>query len=202
MSNVAAILAVVLGCCCIPAAAQTATIRLVHDDPDGLVEPGHVVRIAAMLHWDMAYLVFAATGGDVVTSPALGVSADPETPFYHVGTSPGTPWLGGVRDFRATGTPPLFVPLPLPPQAWRPDPVAALTFDWTAPAQAGEYSFEYVPSAEFPSIMLYPATNSQFGVPVSSAYFGTSLTVVPAPATWLPGAGAIAIISPRRRRSR
>lgn len=161
--------------------AQDATIRITHDDPDGIVQPGQVVRISALLDWQN-YYAFGATGGSVVANPALGEASNLGTAFSPSPTltTLGTAVQGGVTGFRAVGLSPLFVPVLFPPYLGTTTPALLLAFDWTAPGLAGQHEFVYAPSAEFPLVRLFPDAR-EFPVPVSTAYIGTNLTVIPTP---------------------
>ncbi|MEZ6233689.1 MAG: hypothetical protein R3B68_05830 [Phycisphaerales bacterium] len=164
-----------------PALAQVASIRVTHDDPDGLVEPGQVVCIATELTWSpQSHVAFGATGGSVLATPALGQTQGLTSAYGPGLTTLGAPVPGGVEGFRAIGLVPLWVPIvPAPYSVF--GPTVLLAFDWIAPSTPGTYEFAYHPSAEYPLVELFPSTQSQASVPVASEYVGTNLVVVPTP---------------------
>lgn len=170
------------------AGAQVATIQVTHDDADGLVTPGQVVRLTAMVSWPQAYPSLATCAGSIIAEPALGVAMNASTPQTWVGTTTGTLVAGGVAGFVATGVPPIFVPTPwFFPNVWKPDGIIVVAFDWIAPPTARGYEFKVEPIDSHPLVELFPNANAQFGVMVPTESLGTTLTVVPAPPALLVG---------------
>lgn len=174
------------------ASAQTATVAVGHNDPDGIVAPGETVRITAW-HTRSSESILAGIGGDLVASNNLGAASNITSALrlqVHGGTYPashGTPTGGSVVGVSYEFTShPFFVPsVQTPYMIWT--GVEALSFDWTAPSvpQATTVEFNWLPSPAYPDVYaILPSYFTQLNwASLPTTYTGTSLLVVPAPAT-------------------
>ncbi|MCA9288434.1 MAG: hypothetical protein KDA05_07610 [Phycisphaerales bacterium] len=179
--------------------AQSAHIVVTHDDPDGLVDPGQIVRINLRVSWTFLPLGWrlSSVEGDAAASPDLGVASNPGTalnfgnPTAHV--SLGVPVLGSIRGFRfgqASG--PVLVP-----GSSNAEGLDFLWYDWEAPVAPGAYAFnfDYDPQTQGVWLLREPNTYMKAALTTEAAF----LTVVPAPgALAVFGAGAACW---RRRRA-
>lgn len=172
-----------------PTLGQTATLTVSHDDPDGIVTPGQTVRIKATLAWTGQSGFGYAIGSVRVTDDA-GTASNPSFPYNFLQgpatvVQPGTPAGGSILDvvIQSGDVRPWFGSPPLHP--WGLQTGLVLTqYDWTAPTTAGVLEFQWIPGPAnpLPVVVLY-STGSSLAIPTT--YFGTSLTVVPAPASAL-----------------
>ena len=188
------------------AAAQTATLAVSHDDPDGIVLPGETVRITTW-HTRSGSSILAGIGGDIVASGDLGQAANfgsylqPPSSHPTYPSSWGTPAGGSVLgiQFEFVSHPMfVFVVQPIYGQS---SGVEILSYDWTAPsvAQSTTVDFDWVPSAAFPDVYaIVPPYNGLHWAYLPTTYTGTSLIVLPTPATL--GVVGLGVLVPRRRR--
>lgn len=177
--------------------AQTATLIVSHDHPTGLVQPGESVRITASVTWSGAYQL-ARVAGDALAQPDVGIAG---AGSGNVGAGPlvhfGTPVGGSVHGVDVGSGPPAgFFLYPL----FYEQPVPFLMYDWTAPGSPGVVRFDWRPSSTMPEVQVYLSITSVASTPVPTTYLGTSITVIPAPASAAALFLAGAIVSRRRRR--
>lgn len=168
--------------------AQSATFTISHNDPDGIVVPGQTVQLSATISWANAVL-FWRSDGELIATPNIGFASNPR--FGHPMSpgvpptiiQPGTPAGGSVVDVLIqSGVAPLMPWAPL--TVWAVSSgVTLLVMDWTAPQDLGLVSFGWTPSAIQPHTLLFETWGSVDPVAVPTTYIGTSLTVVPAPAS-------------------
>lgn len=188
------------------ATAQTATVDVSHNDPDGIVSPGESVRITV---WHTrSGSILAGIGGDVVASGDLGAAANLTTDLFpgssvqtaYPGTL-GTPVGGSVRGVQFEFTShPAFVAM-VSPAYINSSGIEVLSYDWTAPsvAQPTTIDFDWSPSAAFPDVYaIVPPFNELHWAFLPTTYTGTSLIVLPSPATL--GVLGLGFFVPRRRR--
>ena len=192
-----------------PCVAQhAATIQVLHDDDDGLVEPGQRVGLRVRMDWAPTAVLFYI-GGDVRATPNVGQTTNNALGFT-VQPGPGNILDPGVASGASvlgvevlSGWQPTFgATPPVDPWSFGTD-FPLLAFEWTAPNEPGAVvSFDWIarpvipgtPQPASPSFWVYPSALLQ---PVPTTCFGTTLTVVPAPgALMVLGAGAAC----RRRR--
>ncbi|MCA9287500.1 MAG: hypothetical protein KDA05_02880, partial [Phycisphaerales bacterium] len=141
------------------AIAQTATVGVSHNDPDGIVLPGESVRVTAW-HARSGSSILAGIGGDLRATDDLGVASNtysdlrlalhgPSFPASH-GSAIGGSVFGVSYEFVSH---PGFGPIVPPAYNYWPG-VVALSYDWTAPVvlQPTTVSFDWVPSAAFPDV--------------------------------------------------
>lgn len=184
------------------AAAQTATLTVSHNDPDGLVAPGQTVQVTATLAWTgnsgLGYV-----GGDVRATGDLGVASNPSFPYVVTYPEaiilPGTPFEGSVLEvyIESADASPFFGLPPLYPFGLRTGLILT-RFDWTAPSTVGVVEFAWVPDPADPLPIMSPVGGFS-AVPYPTTYFGTSLTVVPAPASALLMASGLLAVMCRQR---
>lgn len=162
-------IAVSLGLAC-PALAQSATVTVSHNDPDGLVDPGQVITVRVDLSW-LPVPSLAGLAGDLLPTPSRGSSANitsalPRGPLVQL----GTPIQGGVVGIAIRAPSNLSGPI--------------VAFEWTAPLNApGPVTFAFIPSPATPNVRIFPASGSQGFVEAQTTFISASLTVVPSPAT-------------------
>lgn len=195
MRVVAAILGIVSGFGV--AAGQSAHIVVTHDDPNGLVEPGQMVRINLQVSWEFLPLgwLLARVEGDAAVAPDLGIASNPATALNFgtpvVNVTLGTPVAGSIRGFRFAQW---FGPF-LVPGSHNAEGLDFLWYDWEAPSTPGEYAFNFDYDPQTQGVWLLNGPSA----PVKAALTtqGATLTVVPAPgALVVLGAG----VACRRRR--
>lgn len=176
---------VALASCTGLAGAQSATIQVFHDDLDGIIDPGQVVRIDFYLTWD-TWPVLASMKGDARASPNHGLAANPVNGFNHnlvtFFTRPGVPDGGSIRDFCAQHE--IVTGFVAPGFGWTPQGITALSYQWTAPGpeHAGPHNFTFEFDPAFPAIALYPGPQTGF-VYVPTTVVPVTLTVIPAPSS-------------------
>ena len=164
------------------AAAQSAHIVVTHDDPDGLVEPGQVVRVNFRISWTPNHTLSTLLG-DAAASPDAGVASNPGTEL-NLGQPSGsltlgTPVLGSVRGFRLAFGP---SPFQMPGTTYW-DGLDFLWYDWEAPAAQGsfEFDFEFDPQSQGAWLNAGLTNILKADLTVEPA----SLVVVPAPGAWV-----------------
>ncbi len=152
-----------------PALAQSATVTVSHNDPDGIVFPGQVLTVRLDAAWT-GPAPQAGLTGDLLPSTPVGVSSNlftvlPPGPSVTLGTL----GQGGVVGFDAR--------FPANPGG------AILAFDYTVPANhLGPITFSFNPLATSPNLRLYPAVGGPNFVLVQTSFAPASVTVIPAPA--------------------
>lgn len=181
--------------------AQTATLTVAHNDPDGIVTPGQTVSITATLAWT-ANAGLGRIGGDIRATDDRGIAANPQLPYVFnplpaAVIQPGTLSDGSVVDvfIQSGDSSPFFGQGPVYPWGLQAGLVLT-TFEWTAPTSLGPIEFSWVPDPAMPQTYMHP--NPSVGpVAFQTTYLGTSLTVVPTPASALALLGLLAL-PPRR----
>ncbi|MCB9840381.1 MAG: hypothetical protein H6809_01855 [Phycisphaeraceae bacterium] len=180
------------------ATAQTATVIVSHDDPDGLVEPGQAVRIGVMVDWTGG-IQLAGLAGSLGPTPDVGIASSPSSPLGGPLVNVGTPLGGGIVGYDVASIPPFFTAGPNVIPSWAFPPIPVLEYTWTAPATPGVVEFDFTPRALAPNVRLYTSLLSIAPVEAQTTYVGTSLTVVPGVGV-LWAFGAAAVVVGRRRR--
>lgn len=180
------------------AAAQSATVTVSHDDPDGIVLPGQTINVRVEVAWTGGstsnWIRFAGLSGDALPTPRVGSSSNITSVFQPNGLiSLGQPGQGGVLGVDVAITPIFgWGCYPWPPPATGPTTLAGplVAFDWTAPTDfSGPVTFAFDPSPTSPSVRLYPSQSSPAWVEAQTTYRPVSITVIPAPAgLWIAGA--------------
>lgn len=169
-----------------PTLAQSATVTVSHDDPDGIVTPGQVVTIRLAMSAPGAPGTVAGLAGDLAPTPNVGLAAPAISPLPAGPTvNLGSPAGGAIAGLDIRG------------------PLVAefASYQWTAPANhLGPVVFALTPAPGHPSVRIYPSPLTPAFVQVSTAYIPATLTVVPAPSSLLLAGSTLAII--HRRRSR
>lgn len=179
--------------------AQTAVVTVVHDDPDGFVEPGQAVRIGVMVDW-AGGIQLAGLAGSLGPTPDVGVASVPTTPLGGPLVNVGAPLGGGIVGYDVASIPPSFTAGPSIIPGWAFPPIPVLEYTWTAPATPGVVEFDFVASPLAPNVRLYTSLVSPAFTEAQTTYVGTSLTVVPGVGSvWMLGAAAAALA--RRRRA-
>lgn len=184
--------AVVAATCPVMACAQTATVRVTHDDPDGIVQPEQSVRITTTIAWQAPgqFHALYSMQGDVIASPNRGESSGNVFPYSFTPSGntfavPGVPFGGsvtGVHLFYGDLSWVLFGQPPEPPWSFSTS-LIVVEFDWTAPDDAGPVSFSWQPNATQPQPLVSASLWNPPVRTVTTSYVGTTLTVFPAPAT-------------------
>jgi len=170
------------------AQAQSVQFTVTHDDPNGVVNPGQVVRIRHHMSRHSIWMV-AEWAGDGVVSPArgevgqVGYMGDPPLyslpmPFVYPGQVAGGGVVGVGFFHPPPGTGGSF---PLGP--WTTPEVDFLVYDWTAPTEPGLYEFAWRESQTYPGVRGYQFSDPVNSIPVMATYVPMTLTVIPAPAT-------------------
>lgn len=183
--------------------AQPGILSIAHNDADGVVEPGQVVRIQANLAKPAGAAFLWEIRGDLLASPKLGIGSNNRFPYpgsngsaiVNMGTIDGASVRGvhiHVNDQLAlSGT-----TGPWPPWGWQ--SFGIVQYEWTAPTTPGVVEFNWQPSPDLPEIW-YALPQIWTTGPIPTTYVGTSLTVVPAPASGVLLAGGLLLIGRRRR---
>jgi len=186
------------------ACAQSAIMRVSHNDPDGIVERGQTVQITAMLSWQPSG-VFWEIAGEVRSTGDLGVASSPAFP-YNVGASPnrviqaGTPAAGSILDVHiVNGDAGFLGGWPLFPPWGNASGLIITRYDWTAPGTLGVVGFDWIGEPALPwQPTIYPLGSFTPLMPIGTTYVGTSLTVVPGVGSGVVLAAGLAM--GRRRR--
>lgn len=185
--------------------AQTATLVVAHDDPDGVVAPGESVRVTATVSWQGSPMFWRIDGG-VHASPNLGTASNPSFGVSNPSTgfatilNPGSPVGGSIENVTIqSGLTPLHNPSFIMPPWGMSQGLPILEFEWIAPAPLGLVDFSWNPSVTQPNIWLFPSLSSVQAVPVTTSYFGTTLAVVPAPSVAMAAVLGGVLMSRRRR---
>ncbi|MCB9840878.1 MAG: hypothetical protein H6809_04410 [Phycisphaeraceae bacterium] len=188
------------------ASAQTATVTVVHDDPDGLVEPGQTVRIDVLVEWEPATAWFAGLQGDLGPTPGVGAASNvasifPQSALVNWGQVSG----GGITGLQFAIVPPFGLwcyPWP-PPGGGGTGLIGPLvSYDWTAPTDyLGPVSFDWRSPAGVPNLRVFPSLLSPVFIEASTAYTPATLTVVPGPGGAVVVGVAAALASRRSRRA-
>lgn len=179
--------------------AQSAMIQVFHDDLDGIIDPGQVVRVDYHLTWT-EWQVLGRMKGDAVATPNRGVAGPATTgfgggfPFVQTGMPDG----GSVRGFHVWHVQPVsFIAhgFGLTPQG-----TLALSFEWTAPGpeHAGPITFDFEFDPVYPGIYLFPSELAPKQI-VPTTVVPATLTVIPAPwSSAILAAGAPCVMHRRR----
>lgn len=181
--------------------AQSASVTVTHNDADGILLPGEIVRVQFAVSWSPSPAwMLASLRGDAVTSPNGGELINRGSDFQsgqlvNLGSVSGASVIG----FEAWHQPPGWVPSITPPFVTT--PALAAWFDWRAPTNTGTYQFKWNPHAQQQSILLWYRFGTQITpTAASTTYFGASIIVVPTP----PSGGLILVFAawfaPVRRR--
>ena len=181
------------------------TFTTSHNDPDGLVTPGQVVRISSVLNWSDPTVQFAGLKGDLMPTPRVGTSSNRASPFPPGGlVNLGQLIGGGVDNIDIATTPAFFTGgIPTQPTAnWF--GMDVVSFDWTAPTDyLGLVTFDLELDPTAPVIRFFPSVSSPIWVPTNQTLVPATLTVVPAPPIWLSAImSPLAMATPSRRRPR
>lgn len=186
--------------------AQTGTLTISHNDPDGLVAPGQIVQFSVALNWSER-LFFWEIAGNVVASPDAGAAANPVFGVTNPPTiaatviNAGSATAGGISGVHVlsgfnpgSGFPPLLA------APWWADGFSLLHFEWTAPAEPGTVDFSWIARPDIPHPLIFTSHLTSIPTAIPTTSFGTSLIVVPAPASALLLALAPSLLLRRRRR--
>ncbi len=190
----------------IDAIAQSATVTVSHNDPDGFVEPGQSVRVRVVVTYAQA-ISFWEIRGSAIAEPNVGTASNNVFPHEYPAAqqlivNAGALNAGSVVDVRVRSGDNgfFFGGTTMPP--WSNPPLTILQFDWTAPSVPGDVAFDWRPYGALPQVWLIaPLVSMTSPVPAATTYLGTSLTVIPAPTaplTLTAGLGTLGLI--RRRR--
>ncbi len=190
-----------------PALAQTATVTVSHNDPDGIVEPGQTINVRVDVTWSPGsssnWILFAGLAGDVLPAPTTGTSSNVTSIFATSALANlGQPTSGGVVGIDIANPPTFGFSgcYPWPPPVNGPSSLAGefIAFDWTAPTDnPGPVTFAFTPHPAHPGVRLFPSSSSANFIYAETTFLPITLTVTPAPASI--AALAFALI-PRRRR--
>ncbi len=185
-----------------PALAQTATVTVSHNDPDGIVEPGQTIRLSMHLTWtpNMQLAGFAGQFRiDPATTGADGTITNRLSAFWPGAlVNLGLIQRDDIVGIQVASIPHFFTPMVTPPWAnW--GGLDAFSHDWIAPATPGQYNIAFLADPVAPNVRLYPATVSANFVEAQTTYIGASITVTPSPASLITLAAASLIHSRRRR---
>lgn len=189
--------------CAAPANAMIATVNVTHNDPDGIINPGQLVHVTVRLNWTFGYQ-FAGMRGDTILTNDSGHATNLHS-VYSRTFGPiafwGTPRGGSIigTDIAVVGS--FFTASPHP-ESIKWSGMTYIDFDWTAPSPNNPTiaNVDFVSDPVAPNARFYPSGLSPAWVEAEMTYFGTTLTVLPAPAgstALLLAAGAMAT---RRRR--
>lgn len=186
-----------------PAIAQSATIEVVHDDPDGVVLPGQTVRISVLASFTGGGML-GGLSGDTVNSGAQGIASGISSWYPSGGlVNLGVPVGGSVYDTQIAVVPGYFGPCGflLPYCSWN-SGVHVLEFDWQAgPVEAPTLaSFNFLASPTLPGLVVFPTPFlTPNWVVLPTDFSGTSLLVVPGPGAPCMLLVGMALIGRRRR---
>lgn len=190
------------------ALAQSSSVSVAHDDPDGVVSPGETARFEVRVSWEQAHQILRLAGG-VGASPDLGVVGGIEGPSpagYLSGSqsSPGIGVNGSLVGLDLNFTPEIFTPGGIPSVSTCSNGQCGwfVAWEWTAPSVSAptQVAFDFLPIAGSSGVWGTPSLASPVSVPLAATYRGTSLLVVPTPAGWLPLCSAALLVSAWRRR--
>ena len=187
----------------VAASAQTATLTVSHNDPDGIVLPGETVTITSTVAWSGGLFTFWELRGGVTATDDLGSASNTRFGYQSYSSTPDTivdpgETRGGSVDDAHFFSALFYGFWQVFPQPWSTSGgLNVLQFEWTAPAVPGTVEFQWDPDPTLPDIWLVPALPP--GVAAQSTYHGTSLTVIPGPASALPILAALFVPHRRRR---
>ena len=187
--------------------SQTASVSVVHSDPNGVVLPGEAISVRVVVSWQGAggsWAQFAGLKGSSRASTAIGTAGAVNSAFGPPSILAvfGTPTLGDIVGHDIATISAYFTTTPHP-ASLQSAGVDYLTYDWTAPVVTTPTSIEinFVPDAIAPNVRLYTSTNSPAFVEAQTSYIGTSILVLPT-----PGVGGVVLsyagLSASRRRRR
>lgn len=185
MTALAAVLWALVVCAVASSAvAQTATIAVTHDDPDGVILPGETVRITMRISWTPA-VQLAGFAGDLRADPvgpgAPGTISNRFSRFLPSAlTINGSVVADDILGIDIASTPGFFTPMVWPPWGSYTG-FDAFAHDWTAPSSPGNYRFGFSPRDDRPNVRLYPSWSSPAWIEAPTTYLWASLTVIPGP---------------------
>lgn len=175
------------------------TVLVSHNDPDGIVNPGQVVHIDAVLSWTSSANQFAGARGGLIASPNVGAGSAIQSAYVpgalvNLGQING----GSLVGLDIAQTPAFFTGGFMVPPSGQYLGFELVSYDWTAPTSGfeGEVLFDFVAHPNKPNIEFFGS--GPLWVPPMTTWIGTSLTVVPTP----PTIGAFGILALARHRRR
>lgn len=188
----------------LPCLAQQAMVVVSHNDPDGLITPGQSVQITTTVSWQGATFL-EEIRGSVRAGPDIGVASSnvfPHATYASVPLTtivdPGEAMGGSVNNMHLFAAAAVWVATFSQAAPWQFRlGFDVLRFDWTAPATPGVVEFDFSPDQILPQPTFLGPSVSPFTLPTT--YFGTSLTIIPAPASAAVLAIAGAALGRRRR---
>lgn len=188
--------------------AQTATVSVTHNDPDGVVAPGQTVEITTTVSWTHTNAVgLGRISGSVGATPNLGVASDPHFPSAYITNPQQTINMGSAVGGSVTGV--LVDPavpywilfaLPIGTPWFFNTGIAFHRFNWTANSEPGVVAFEFASDPTHPDPTFVWSGPGPLFVSFPTTYLGTSLTVIPAPPVAAVAGLGLALSVPRRRR--
>lgn len=192
-----------------PCFAQSAIVRVTHNDPNGIVNPGQTVQIRTTVSWQVPQgnSGLFSIAGDVHSTPNAGIASNSTLSYSLVSgpnliAAPGTPSLGSVEGVHLEyGSINWILFGQIPPAPWGfSRGFDIVSFDWTAPANPDVVTFGWEPSNAIPQPLIACTGWNPPVQTVPTTYFGTSITVVPAPPAALSlGIAALGSASRHRR---
>ncbi|MEZ6235442.1 MAG: hypothetical protein R3B68_14745 [Phycisphaerales bacterium] len=185
--------------------AETASVTVVHDDPDGLIEPGQTVRMDVLVEWEPASAWFAGLQGDLGPTPGVGAASNvtsifPQSALVNWGQVAG----GGITGLQFAIIPPFGMwcyPWP-PPGGGGTGLIGPLvSYDWTAPTDyLGPISIDWRSPATVPNLRLFPTLSSPAFTEADTTFTPATLTVVPTPGVAAVFGAAAVFVARRSRR--
>lgn len=180
-----------------------ATIRVVHDDLDGIIEPGQSINIRVAATWQ-PQVQFAGARFDVIAGGDVGQVSNLASQLYGFNQ---LSQLGQIRGGSVIGrdlvvVPNYFTSSPTP-GSFSNSGVDLLRYTWTAPSPTAPtpVSFTLVPDPLVPDVRFYPLLNSPAWVFGQTTWLGTSVVVLPGPGGLVIAGIAWAGAGRRRRRT-
>lgn len=189
--------------------AQSATLTVSHNDPDGLVAPGQTVQVRVVIDYAGFFGNLWEIRGHLRSSGDIGSASGNAFPGVYpllpqTLIDPGDLSGGSIESILIrSGEMSLISGFPGPPlPPWSAISLAVFQYDWTAPITPGPVQFTWTPDpAQANTLYIAPFISQTGPVAIPTTYFGASLTVVPAPAT-LALLAAMGVASGKVRRSR
>ena len=186
-----------LGAAASVCAAQSSWVHVSHDDADGIVAPGEVVRVKAVVSWIPAGVQFAGMKGDLRAAPNVGIASNRFSEFLQGGLVNLGQFSGGsIVGVDIAVAPSFFTGGVIVPPSGNNWGIEVISYDWQAPVGfAGAVGFDWVPDPAAPNVRFFPPVGPPSWNWEPTVYVGTSLTVVPAPVS-------LALVAPALRRGR